>query len=111
MKLSLRDLAEILLLRGLVFSHEAIRDWEARLAPLLAEGLRKRRAKERALFEKPVNGAPRESAKARLQRELAALGLYNLKIDGIWGNGSQGALDKFRAHASAIDTILSEMEQ
>ena len=26
MKLSLRDLAEILLLRGLVFSHEAIRD-------------------------------------------------------------------------------------
>ena len=29
MKLSLRDLAEILLLRGLVFSHEAIRDWEA----------------------------------------------------------------------------------
>ena len=34
MKLSLRDLAEILLLRGLVFSHEAIRDWEARLAPL-----------------------------------------------------------------------------
>ncbi|EWY35938.1 hypothetical protein N825_32070 [Skermanella stibiiresistens SB22] len=35
MKLSLRDLAEILLLCGLVFSHEAIRDWEARLAPLL----------------------------------------------------------------------------
>src|SRR4051795_5161428 len=43
MKLSLRDLAEILLLRGLVFSYEAIRDWEAKLAPLLAEGLRRRR--------------------------------------------------------------------
>jgi transposase-like protein len=43
MKLSLRDLAEILLLRGLVFSHEAIRDWEARLAPLLTEALRRRR--------------------------------------------------------------------
>jgi putative transposase len=41
--LSLRDLAEILLLRGLVFSHEAIRDWEARLAPLLTDALRKRR--------------------------------------------------------------------
>ena len=40
MKLSLRDLAEILLLRGLVFSHEAIRDWEARLAPLLTDALR-----------------------------------------------------------------------
>jgi putative transposase len=43
MKLSLRDLAEILLLRGLAFSHEAIRDWEARLAPLLTDALRKRR--------------------------------------------------------------------
>ena len=36
MKLSLRDLAEILLLRGLAFSHEAVRDWEAKLAPLLS---------------------------------------------------------------------------
>lgn len=43
LKLSLRDLAEILLLRGLVFSHEAIRDWEAKLAPLLTEALRQRR--------------------------------------------------------------------
>jgi hypothetical protein len=43
MKLSLRDLAEILLLRGLVFSHEAIREWEARLAPRLTDALRKRR--------------------------------------------------------------------
>jgi putative transposase len=43
-KLSLRDLAEIFLIRGLVFTHEAVRDWEAKLAPLLAEGLRKRRA-------------------------------------------------------------------
>ena len=36
-KLSLRDLAEMFLIRGLVFTHEAVRDWE--LAPLLAEGL------------------------------------------------------------------------
>jgi transposase-like protein len=43
MKLSLRDLAEIPLLRGLVFSHEAIRDWEAGLAPLLTYALRRRR--------------------------------------------------------------------
>src|SRR3954471_9021762 len=41
-KLSLRDLAEMFLIRGLVFTHEAVRDWE--LAPLLAEGLRQRRA-------------------------------------------------------------------
>lgn len=43
MKLSLRDLAEVLLLRGLVFSHEAVRDWEAKLAQLLTGALRKRR--------------------------------------------------------------------
>ncbi len=42
-KLSLRDLAEILLLRGLVFSHEAMCDWETKLSPLLIDALRQRR--------------------------------------------------------------------
>src|ERR1700737_3091833 len=42
-KLSLRDLAEMFLIRGIVFSHEAVRDWEAKLTPGLAEGLRRRR--------------------------------------------------------------------
>jgi transposase-like protein len=42
-KLSLRDLAEMFLARGFVFSHEAVRDWEARFAPLLAENLRAKR--------------------------------------------------------------------
>jgi len=42
-KLSLRDLAEMFLIRGLVFTHEAVRDWEAKLAPLLSDALRKRR--------------------------------------------------------------------
>lgn len=32
-KLNLRELTEILLLRGLVFSHEAVREWEAKIAP------------------------------------------------------------------------------
>ena len=31
-KLSLRDLAEMFLIRGIVFTHEAVRDWEAKLA-------------------------------------------------------------------------------
>ena len=43
-KLSLRDLAEIFLLRGIVFTHEAVRDWETKLAPLLSDALRKRRS-------------------------------------------------------------------
>ncbi len=42
-KLSLRDLAEMFLERGFVFTHETVRDWEAKLAPLMAEQLRKRR--------------------------------------------------------------------
>src|ERR1700729_711206 len=42
-KLSLRDLAEMFLIRGIVFSYEAVRDWEAKLTPALAEGLRRHR--------------------------------------------------------------------
>jgi len=45
-KLSLRDLAEMFLVRGLPFTHEAVREWEARFAPLIADRLRaKRRGK------------------------------------------------------------------
>jgi hypothetical protein len=46
-KLTLRDLAEMFLERGLVFTHEAVRDWEARFAPLIADELRKRRSGNR----------------------------------------------------------------
>ena len=42
-KLSLWDLAEMFLTRGFIFSHEAVRDWEAKLTPTLAENLRRRR--------------------------------------------------------------------
>src|SRR5215217_4163856 len=42
-KLSLRDLPEMFAVRGIVFSHEAVRTWEAQLTPTLAEGLRRRR--------------------------------------------------------------------
>src|SRR5438876_1055776 len=42
-KLSLRDLAEMFLERGFEFTHEAVRDWEARFAPLIADQLRARR--------------------------------------------------------------------
>ena len=42
-KLSLRDLPEMFAVRGLVFSYEAVREWEAKLTPTLAEALRRRR--------------------------------------------------------------------
>ncbi len=41
-KLSLRDLPEMFALRGIVFSYEAVREWEAKLTPALAEALRRR---------------------------------------------------------------------
>jgi putative transposase len=36
-KLSLRDLPEMFLLRGIEFTYEAVRDWEAKLTPLLID--------------------------------------------------------------------------
>ncbi|MGE0278860.1 MAG: hypothetical protein AB7R40_25995, partial [Nitrospiraceae bacterium] len=36
-------MSEMVLIRGIVFSHEAVRDWEAELTPVLAETLRCRR--------------------------------------------------------------------
>jgi transposase-like protein len=42
-RLTLRDLAEMFLVRGIVFSYEAVREWEAKLAPVLADELRQRR--------------------------------------------------------------------
>ncbi len=42
-KLSLRDLAEMFLERGFVFTHETVREWEARFAPLLTARLRAKR--------------------------------------------------------------------
>ena len=45
-KLSFRDVAEMLLQRGVEVTHETIREWEFRFAPLLAGQLRaKRRAR------------------------------------------------------------------
>ncbi len=42
-KLALRDLPEMFAVRGIVFSYEAVREWEAKLTPALAEALRRRR--------------------------------------------------------------------
>ncbi len=42
-KLSPRDLAEMFLARGFVFSHEAVREWETRFAPRIATRLRAKR--------------------------------------------------------------------
>ena len=46
-RLTLRDLAEMFLIRGIVFSYEAVREWEAKLTPILADELRHRRRRHR----------------------------------------------------------------
>jgi putative transposase len=43
---SLRDVAEMFLERGFCFTHETVREWEARFAPLLAAPLRAKRRGE-----------------------------------------------------------------
>ena len=42
-KPSLRALPEMFAVRGMVFSYEAVREWEAKLTPALPEELRRRR--------------------------------------------------------------------
>ena len=42
-KLSFRDVAELLLQRGFEVTHETVRDWEFRFAPLLSKHLRAKR--------------------------------------------------------------------
>ena len=43
-KLGFRDVAELLLQRGYEVTHETIRSWEFRFAPLLSNQLRARRS-------------------------------------------------------------------
>jgi putative transposase len=42
-QLSLRDLAEMFLQRGIIFMHEAARDWAIQCTPPLTKALRKKR--------------------------------------------------------------------
>jgi len=42
-KLSFQDIAEFFLLRGFEFTHETVRDWEERFAPIFVDQLRAKR--------------------------------------------------------------------
>ena len=45
-KLSLRDIPEMFAVRGFRFTHETVRDWEARFAPLITAKLKAKRAQQ-----------------------------------------------------------------
>ena len=86
-RLTLRDLAEMFVHRGIVFSHEAVRDWEAKLAPVLAHELRQRR-----------HGKAGAGGRSWFVDETY------LKVRGRWCYLYR-AIDR---HGALIDTMLSE---
>ena len=58
-KLSLRDLAEMFLIRGFVFSYEAVRDWEAKLTPpwpRISDGDEGAKSAEAGTSTRPISG-------------------------------------------------------
>ncbi len=86
-RLTLRDLSEIMVLRGIQVSHEAVRDWEAKLLPVMGDALRKRR-----------HGTQRGSGASWLVDETY------LKVRGRWCYLYR-AVDR---DGNLIDTMLSE---
>jgi putative transposase len=85
-RLTLRDLSEIMLLRGFTVSHECIRQWEAKLSPVMDEALRERR-----------HGLGRRSGRSWYADETY------LKVHGQWCYLYR-AIDR---DGNLIDTMLS----
>ena len=83
-KLSLRDLAEMFLTRGFTFTHEAVREWEERFAPLLTAHLRATR-------------------RGKADRKWHVDETY-VKVDGRWCYLYR-AID---THGNLVDSMLSE---
>ena len=84
-KLSLRDLTEMFQVRGFVFSYEAVRDWEAKLTPALAQELRRRRkgkvGRSRIRPKAAVRPSPARSAHGIAAGAVAA-SLSGCLLDG-----------------------------
>jgi transposase-like protein len=79
-KLAVRDLPEMFLIRGVVFSHEAVRDWETKLAPGLAESLRRRRrGKAGCTLRQTLVDVPSQYLNNRLEQDHRGVkGRYGL---------------------------------
>ena len=86
-RLTLRNLSEIMALRGIEVSYEAVRDWEAKLLPVMGDELRKRRF-----------------GKRRVSRASWYVDETNLKVRGRWCYLYR-AVDR---DGNLIDAMLSE---
>src|SRR4051794_35320181 len=86
-RLTLQDLSEMFLGRGIIFSHETVREWEAKLTPVLSTELRQRRRGKR--------GAGRRSWH---------VDETYLKVRGRWCYVYR-AIDR---NGALVDTMLSE---
>jgi putative transposase len=86
-RLTLQDLSEMFLERGIVFSHETVREWEAKLAPLLTKELRQRRRGRGGVGRRSWHGDE-----------------TYLKVRGRWCYLYR-AIDR---HGDLVDTMLSE---
>lgn len=68
--------------------------------------------KWRGIPDTPWFGSAPMTEKQRieaLQRQLAGLGLYTMKVDGIWGSGSQKAMDSFNTAQAAIASLQKDV--
>ena len=124
-KRSLRDLAERFLVRGFVFTHETVREWEARFAPLLTERLRaKRRGQAGAKWHAdetyievngrwcyPYRASDREGnlvdARLRPTRDMDAAQQFFLRARALAGDvPTQVTTDGHDAYPRAIREVL-----
>src|SRR5919205_818140 len=86
-RLTLQDLSEMFLQRGIVFSHETVREWEAKLTPILTNELRQRRR-----------------GKGGVGRRSWYVDETYLKVRGRW-HYLYRAIDR---NGDPVDTLLSE---
>lgn len=60
---------------------------------------------EAGAFDPPAALIPRA-----LQEELARMGCYTAGIDGVWGNGSRNAVQRYFAERAGVDPVTLEPE-
>jgi putative transposase len=100
-KLSLRDLAEMFLTRGFTFTHETVRAWEERFAPLLIDQLRAtRRGKAGSKWHADETYVRVQGRWCYLYRAIDADG--NLVDSMLSATRDMGAAQRFFTRALAV---------